>query len=100
MNFPHAAPGGNAGRVGRPLSALNHSRRRGDSPRFAGTRQGCAPRRHRRGGCTQRQRAFEIRGRAEASGVIGETIAIRNPDSNKKFQAKIEAKGKVSVDAR
>lgn len=36
---------------------------------------------------------------AESAGVIGDTIPILNPVSAKRFQARIEARGKVSVDA-
>jgi flagella basal body P-ring formation protein FlgA len=42
---------------------------------------------------------LKFEARAEASGKIGQTVAVRNPTSTKRFQAKIEAKGKVSVDA-
>jgi flagella basal body P-ring formation protein FlgA len=42
---------------------------------------------------------LKFEARAEASGVIGETIAVSNPTSTKRFKAKIDAKGKVSVDA-
>jgi flagella basal body P-ring formation protein FlgA len=34
---------------------------------------------------------------AEASGTIGQTIPVRNPDTHKTFSARIEAAGKVSV---
>ena len=43
---------------------------------------------------------LKFEARAESSGSIGETIAIQNPASSKRFQAKIEAKGKVSVQAQ
>lgn len=39
--------------------------------------------------------AFE--GKAEAGGSVGQSIAVLNPDSKKKFQARIEGKGRVSV---
>ncbi|HUI54275.1 MAG TPA: flagellar basal body P-ring formation chaperone FlgA [Bryobacteraceae bacterium] len=39
--------------------------------------------------------AFEAE--AEASGAAGETIPIRNPTTNKRFQARVESKGRVSV---
>jgi flagella basal body P-ring formation protein FlgA len=42
---------------------------------------------------------LKFEARAENSGAIGETIAIQNPVSSKRFQAKIDAKGKVSVQA-
>ncbi len=42
---------------------------------------------------------LKFEARAEASGSIGQTISIRNPTSTKRFPAKIEAKGKVSVEA-
>jgi flagella basal body P-ring formation protein FlgA len=45
------------------------------------------------------QAHLKFEARAESSGTIGETIAVRNPVSTKRFQAKIAAKGKVWVDA-
>jgi flagella basal body P-ring formation protein FlgA len=42
---------------------------------------------------------LKFEARAEGSGAIGETIAVRNPTSTKRFQARIAAKGKVWVDA-
>jgi flagella basal body P-ring formation protein FlgA len=36
--------------------------------------------------------------RAEGSGAVGEKISVVNPSSTKRFLAKIEAKGKVSLD--
>lgn len=42
---------------------------------------------------------LELEGQAEASGAIGDTIPVRNPDSQKRFQAKVKGKGKVVVDA-
>ncbi len=42
---------------------------------------------------------LKFEARAESSGAIGETIAVRNPTSTKRFQARIAAKGKVWVDA-
>ncbi len=42
---------------------------------------------------------LKFEARAESSGAIGETIAVRNPTSSKRFQARIAAKGKVWVDA-
>jgi flagella basal body P-ring formation protein FlgA len=40
---------------------------------------------------------LEMEARAEASGAAGETIAILNPVSHKRFQARVEGKGRVSV---
>ena len=40
---------------------------------------------------------LELQGLAEASGAVGETIAILNPDSHKQFTARVEGKGRVSV---
>ncbi len=42
---------------------------------------------------------LKFEARAEGSGAIGETIAVRNPTSTKRFQARIAAKGKVWIDA-
>lgn len=42
---------------------------------------------------------LKFEARAEGSGAIGETIAVRNPMSTKRFQARIAAKGKVWIDA-
>jgi len=39
-----------------------------------------------------------LTGRAESAGHIGDTIAVRNPDSSKVFQAMVEAAGKVIVE--
>jgi len=36
-------------------------------------------------------------GAAETSGHVGDSVLIRNPESGKRFQAKVEAKGKVTV---
>jgi flagella basal body P-ring formation protein FlgA len=41
---------------------------------------------------------LQFTGSAESSGTIGDTITVQNPTSHKKFQAKIEAKGRVSVE--
>jgi flagella basal body P-ring formation protein FlgA len=41
---------------------------------------------------------LQLTGHAESSGSIGDTITVQNPTSQKKFQAKIEAKGRVSVE--
>lgn len=40
---------------------------------------------------------LKLEGLAEASGAIGETIAIQNPVSKQRFQARIEAQGSVVV---
>jgi flagella basal body P-ring formation protein FlgA len=40
---------------------------------------------------------LKLEGVAEASGAIGETIAIRNPVSKQRFQARIQSQGKVVV---
>ena len=39
-----------------------------------------------------------LTGRAESAGHIGDTIAVRNPDSSKVFYAMVEAAGKVLVE--
>ena len=36
---------------------------------------------------------------AEGSGAVGARIEVHNPDSNKSFLARVEGKGRVSVDA-
>jgi flagella basal body P-ring formation protein FlgA len=46
------------------------------------------------------QAHLKFEARAESSGAIGETIAVRNPVSSKRFQGRIAAKGKVWVDAK
>lgn len=38
-----------------------------------------------------------LTGRAEAAGRVGDVVAIRNPDSSKVFQARIEARDRVIV---
>jgi flagella basal body P-ring formation protein FlgA len=43
---------------------------------------------------------LRFQARAESSGAVGESIGVRNPDSLRRFIARIESKGKVSVDAR
>ncbi|MBV9506588.1 MAG: flagellar basal body P-ring formation protein FlgA [Acidobacteriia bacterium] len=40
---------------------------------------------------------LKLDARAEGSGVIGQTIPVRNPLSQKRFLARVDAKGKVSV---
>jgi flagella basal body P-ring formation protein FlgA len=42
---------------------------------------------------------LEMEATAEASGASGEIIAVRNPISKRRFQARVEGKGRVSVDA-
>jgi len=42
---------------------------------------------------------LEMEGTAEASGAFGEIIGVRNPISKKRFPARVEGKGRVSVDA-
>jgi flagella basal body P-ring formation protein FlgA len=39
----------------------------------------------------------ELEARAEAAGSTGDTITVRNPVSNRRFPARVEGKGKVSV---
>ncbi len=43
---------------------------------------------------------LRFEGRAAASGAIGATIPVVNPASSKRFQARVESKGKVLVEAR
>jgi flagella basal body P-ring formation protein FlgA len=40
---------------------------------------------------------LELEALADRSGAIGETIPVVNPDSHKRFSARVEGKGKVSV---
>lgn len=40
-----------------------------------------------------------LEGRAEASGSVGDVIAVRNPASGKRFVAKVKGKGRVFVDS-
>jgi flagella basal body P-ring formation protein FlgA len=40
---------------------------------------------------------LRLPGEALASGSVGQTILIRNPESNRRFQARIEAPGKVAI---
>jgi flagella basal body P-ring formation protein FlgA len=40
-----------------------------------------------------------LTGKAESAGRSGDTIVIRNLSSNKVFQARVEGKGKASLDA-
>jgi flagella basal body P-ring formation protein FlgA len=41
---------------------------------------------------------LELEGIAECSGAAGETIPVRNPDSNRRFRARVEGQGRVLVD--
>jgi flagella basal body P-ring formation protein FlgA len=41
-----------------------------------------------------------LNGRAETAGRMGDMIAIRNTDSSRIFQARVQGKGKVLVDPR
>jgi flagella basal body P-ring formation protein FlgA len=43
--------------------------------------------------------SLKLEGIAEASGSVGDTIPVRNPDSQKRFRARVEARGQVSIDA-
>jgi len=40
---------------------------------------------------------LQLEGVAEGSGAVGETIPVLNPDSHRRFQARVEGKGRVSV---
>jgi flagella basal body P-ring formation protein FlgA len=40
---------------------------------------------------------IEADGIAESTGALGETIAVLNPDSKRRFRARIESAGRVSV---
>lgn len=42
---------------------------------------------------------IEFDGRAESAGRIGEAILVRNPDSGRKFQARVEDRGRVVVNS-
>ena len=42
---------------------------------------------------------LDLEAQAEGSGALGETIPVRNPTSHKRFLARVEGKGRVSVDA-
>ena len=42
---------------------------------------------------------LELEAQAETSGSVGDTIAVTNPTSHKRFLARVEGKGKVSVGA-
>lgn len=41
--------------------------------------------------------SLKLEGRAESSGAAGETVFVSNPDSHKRFRARVEGKGLVSV---
>jgi flagella basal body P-ring formation protein FlgA len=41
---------------------------------------------------------LEMEGRAEAAGSTGETIAVLNPETRRRFQARVRGKGRVSVE--
>ena len=41
---------------------------------------------------------LKFEARAEASGAVGDAIAVRNPTSGKRFLAKVQGKGQVFVD--
>jgi len=41
---------------------------------------------------------LELEARAEADGALGDTIPVWNPESKKRFHARVEAKGRVTVD--
>jgi len=40
---------------------------------------------------------LEFEARAEASGTVGQSIPVRNPESGKRFLARVEGKGRVTV---
>jgi len=40
---------------------------------------------------------LELEGVAESSGSVGEFISVRNPESKKRFRARVEGRGRVSV---
>lgn len=42
---------------------------------------------------------LELEAVAESSGAVGEKVFIRNPNSHQRFAARVEAKGRVAVDA-
>jgi flagella basal body P-ring formation protein FlgA len=44
--------------------------------------------------------ALRLEGRAESGGNAGETVTVRNPDTGRRFTARVEGKGKVIVDAK
>ena len=42
---------------------------------------------------------IEFTGVAESSGTAGESVLVRNPESGKRFRARVEGKGRVSVNS-
>ncbi len=42
---------------------------------------------------------LEFEGIAESSGAAGEMIAVRNPENNRRFRARVESKGRVTVNS-
>jgi flagella basal body P-ring formation protein FlgA len=44
--------------------------------------------------------ALRFEGRAESGGNAGETVTVRNPDTGRRFAARVQGKGKVIVDAK
>jgi len=40
---------------------------------------------------------LELEAQAEASGAVGEIVVVRNPESHRRFPARVEGKGRVSV---
>jgi flagella basal body P-ring formation protein FlgA len=44
--------------------------------------------------------ALRLEGRAESGGNRGEIVTIRNPETGRRFAARVEDKGKVKVDAK
>ena len=39
----------------------------------------------------------QLPGQAQGSGAIGQTVLVLNPMSNKRFPARVEGRGRVSV---
>lgn len=46
------------------------------------------------------QAHLEFEAKAESSGHVGETIAVRNPDNGKRFMARVQSKGKAVVETK
>jgi flagella basal body P-ring formation protein FlgA len=42
---------------------------------------------------------LELEAQAEGSGAVGEIIYVRNPDSHRRFRARVEGSGRAAVDA-
>ena len=42
---------------------------------------------------------LELAAVAEGSGAVGEVVLVRNPDSHRRFRARVEGRGRVTVDA-